>query len=122
MFWDFMFSEPRFIKEDRWLVKQVTFPGHATTTTRVFYEAVYHVLFEADCVHYIYGTGSYWKDNIGKASFTIAGTEKGGTKHLFIKLPRQNVSPISTSENVVTYELRNLEPEPDDHLTVTIPR
>ena len=30
---------------------------------------------DADFAHYIYGTGSHWKDNIGVAVFTVDGTD-----------------------------------------------
>ncbi|MGB6063623.1 MAG: hypothetical protein WBG50_02375 [Desulfomonilaceae bacterium] len=54
-----------------WMAKEVTFPGHAVTVTRVRYEAAYN----DGCATYIYGTGSLWKDTIGKAVFIIDGNE-----------------------------------------------
>jgi hypothetical protein len=68
------------MKEKRgWLVSQVTFAGHEGTTIHVTYEARYYSqgYHEAS---YTYGTGSLWKDNIGKAVFIVDSTEVGGQR------------------------------------------
>ncbi|MEW6347417.1 MAG: hypothetical protein AB1646_00015 [Thermodesulfobacteriota bacterium] len=41
-----------------WLVKDVTFPGHSYTRTRVVHEVPYY-LSNGPAAYYIYGTGSY---------------------------------------------------------------
>jgi hypothetical protein len=41
------------ITDDRWLVKHVAFPGHATTTTRVRYEARYNEFADSMVAYYI---------------------------------------------------------------------
>lgn len=53
-------------EETRWYVKEVTFPGGATTTTRVRYVAGYTSYLE-----YTYGTGNTWSGSIDRAVFVV---------------------------------------------------
>ncbi|MBN1291633.1 MAG: YARHG domain-containing protein [Candidatus Latescibacteria bacterium] len=61
-------SSAMFVKELRWLVKEVTFPSGKTTSTRVRYTAVYGNFGHLE---YLYGTGRTWKGTIGKAVFVV---------------------------------------------------
>jgi hypothetical protein len=107
------------VEDYRWLVKQVPFPGHATTTTRVSYEAPYHKT-DGLCAFYIYGTGSYWKDSIGKATFTINGGDVIEAKHLLVSWepPDLEITRTQTSVNTLIYELADFKPAPDSVLQV----
>jgi hypothetical protein len=60
--------------ETRWMMKEVTFKGKATTTIHVYYEAYYHntyfhsgILYEEGRYHD--SVGRYWKKKIEKAIF-----------------------------------------------------
>lgn len=64
-----------------WLVKRVTFQGHATTTIRVRYQAPYCYV-ESSILRYFaffyLGTGHYWKGQIAKATFLVDSRHMGG--------------------------------------------
>lgn len=112
-----------FSREGRqWRAGQVTFPGHATTIIRVMYEVNYHVSFVADApsiAEYIVGTGSLWKDNIGKAVFTVDASEIGGTKNFDaqLKIPQ---SHKLRSEQAVRFDATDFKPERDATLRIEI--
>jgi len=112
----------RFLKgghrDDRWLVKYVTFPGQARTTTRVRYEALYDRRIDTNHAYYIYGTGSYWKDSIGKAVFIIDGSEIGGAERFKVTSCEEASARRVISENLVEYELTSFEPDPDAQLEI----
>lgn len=95
------------VEDRRWMVKEVTFAGHTEATTRVKYEAPYHFI-DIKSAYYIYGTGSYWKNNIGKATFIVDASEIGGTTKIRTNLPQQDQKQIT--EHTVTYELKDFEP------------
>lgn len=106
--------------EDRkWLVHQITFPGRARTTVRVCYEAPYFFSGSGLSAYYIYGTGSYWKDNIGKAVFIIDSSYVGGRMRTDIKF-QPTVEGRQISENLVMYEIRDFKPDPEATLRVTV--
>ncbi|MEW6349383.1 MAG: hypothetical protein AB1646_10000 [Thermodesulfobacteriota bacterium] len=111
-----------FTKDRReWLAGQVTFPGHATTIIRVVYEVNYPVVavYGGDYAEYIVGTGSLWKDSIGKALFTVDGSEIGGTEYFDaeLKAPR---SHKLRSEHVVRIEVSDFKPQRDATLFIKI--
>jgi len=106
------------VQDYRWLVKQVTFPGHSTTTTSVHYEAPYHKS-DGRCAFYIYGTGSYWKDSIGKAVFTIDGTDVVEAPNIMVTCPPNlAITRKQISANALRYELTDFKPESQAVLTV----
>jgi hypothetical protein len=105
------------VEDRRWLVKEVTFPGHTETTTRVKYEAHYH-FSEGNIAFYIYGTGSYWRDNIGRATFIVDASEIGGTKKIKVNLTEQ--SRRQMTEDTVTYELKDFDPPADATLKISL--
>lgn len=108
------------VEDNRWLVKEVTFPGHSKITTRVKYEAHYVRSGEGKDVYYIYGTGTYWKDAIGKATFTVDASEIGGRSGLRVKVSSECTPRVSRDS--VTYEFSDLDPHPGASLEVFIPR
>jgi ankyrin repeat protein len=109
-----------------WLAGEATFPGHAISTIRVSYEADYdNCGMGCQKAIYIYGTGRYWKDSIGNASFIIDSTERGGVEraNTGFSTPETQKHVISRrliSANVVRYEIRDLEPEPGGALSITL--
>lgn len=106
------------VRDYRWLVKQVTFPGNAKTTTRVSYEASY-TPFEHWAAFYVYGTGSFWKGNIGKGTFTIDGNNVVAARHFDVRCdPKLASTRAVVSEYVVQYELTNFKPSPEATLAV----
>lgn len=108
-----------FSKEgNRWLARQVTFPGHAKTTIRVLYEAKY---YRGGRARYIIGTGSLWKDSIGRAAFTVDGSAIGGTKHFTASLKAAQSHRL-LSDKAVRIEVTNYEPEPNTALHITVNR
>ncbi|MFH1112762.1 MAG: hypothetical protein V1792_02465 [Pseudomonadota bacterium] len=110
-----------FVTDSRWLMKHVVFPGHQATTTRVTYEAPY---FGADsAASYIYGTGTYWKGSIGRATFTIDASELGKKVPLrtefFHSYAVANVIRTTIlADSVMTYEILDFNPLPDGELRV----
>lgn len=98
----------------RWLARHVTFPGHATTTIRVVYEANY---YRGALATYIIGTGSYWKGSIGRAAFTVDGSAIGGTKHFSAVLDAPQLQKLLT-EKAVRLEVLDYEPAPNVVLRV----
>lgn len=93
-------------EESRWMLKQLVFPGHARKTIRVRYEAEY----AGDrFAFYLYGTGRYWKGNIGKATFIIDSTDVGGTKNTSQGFGTTAGARFVT-ENLTRYEIADFEP------------
>ena len=106
------------VTDNRWLAKQVTFPGSSSTTTRVRYVARYDMRDDRGA-YYIYGTGSYWKGTIGKATFTIDGNGAVARENFHVKgLHKLETANKVVSETAVTYEVRDFEPEPDATLEI----
>jgi hypothetical protein len=97
----------RYVGDRRWMIGQVTFRGHATTNIRIRYEA------GSVPVYYVFGTGRYWKDQIGKAAFTIDTTDLGDIKEIMSFRFPAAPGPRTITKNVVRYELGNFEPERD---------
>jgi hypothetical protein len=92
--------------ESRWMVTQLTFPAHAKRTIHVRYEAKY----AADrFAVYHYGTGRYWKGNIGRAVFIVDSTDIGGIKNAPVHFRASRGSRM-IAENVVMYELSDFKP------------
>jgi hypothetical protein len=86
----------------RWMVREVTFPGHAATTIRVRYD--------------IQGLGSvayehsrYWKGNIRKAAFTIDRTNEPRTWRYSIIFP-SCPGPRMITDDLEKYELQDSKP------------
>ncbi len=101
---------------DNWLAGQVTFAGNATTTIRVFYEANY---YRGRYATYIVGTGSFWKDSIGKAAFVVDGAAIGGSKFFSAGLDAPNSRRLLT-EKALRIEASDYAPDPKAVLTVAI--
>ncbi len=116
------------IKEDReWLVSEVTFPGHAKTTIRVTYETEY--CGQRSCeVAYLYGTGSMWKDNIGKATFIIDSSALHRVSEVSTHFEQvsdsRSISKIAWSRpepsvsNPQRYVATDFKPYPDAYLRI----
>jgi len=111
------------VRTSSWLMGEATFPGNAMTTIRVRYESYYgNCGLGCQQAVYIYGTGRYWKDNIGKATFIVDSTEKGGAE-----TAAPSFSPTETkkfvihrrliSQNIAQYEIRDFEPDPQSTLS-----
>lgn len=99
-----------------WVAQHIAFEGNGRTTIRVSYEANYGIIPgtppKGVRAYYIYGTGAYWKDSIGRAVFTIDATETGGAKRWGVAgLPRRARRVVT--RNLIRYEVRDLEPNPD---------
>ncbi|MFH1115320.1 MAG: hypothetical protein V1792_15525 [Pseudomonadota bacterium] len=113
-------KEIKFSKEgDRWLAGQVTFPGHATTTIRIVYEADY---YRGDHLTYITGTGSHWKESIRKAAFTVDGSAIGGSKPFWAGLSDRPKIHRLISEKAVRIEVEDYEPSLKAVLSVGVGR
>ncbi|MBI5570107.1 MAG: ankyrin repeat domain-containing protein [Desulfomonile tiedjei] len=117
-------SVSRVEKHSAWLVGQAAFPGNATTTIRVRYEAPYdHCGMGCTKAVYIYGTGGYWKDSIGKAAFIVDSTEKRDTDRARVQFSvseaeKHAIRKRVISENIAKYVIQDFEPNPDSALTV----
>jgi ankyrin repeat protein len=113
-------------RKSKWLMGQATFPGHAVTTIRVTYESYYGSCgLGCEEASYIYGTGGFWKDNIGSAIFIVDSTERGGTDNIrggFSQTETKNhlVQQRSISKNLVRYEISEFEPHPESALSFTL--
>jgi len=105
-------------ENDCWLAAQVTFPGNATTTVRILYEANY---YRGLLASYIVGTGSLWKDSIGKAAFIVDGTAIGGSKEFSASLDAPNSRRLLT-EHALRIEANNYAPDPKTVMRVEIRR
>lgn len=118
------------LERDRhWLVSQITFPAHAKTTIRLTYEASYSGShYEAS---YIYGTGSLWKGNIGKAVFVVDSTELGGMTGRISTRFENGLEPVLFSKDVkpelreislstVRYEMSDFKPHPEAFFRIRI--
>lgn len=122
----------------RWKVVHCEFPAHAGTTIRATYEAEYYYnrSWYSKEAFYVWWTGSFWKDRIGKSSFTIDSSEVGGTRNIRVGFTvnstqigdtiqmregfRAFPGPRQLSANVVRYELVNYEPGPEDGLLIGV--
>ncbi|MEW6533401.1 MAG: hypothetical protein AB1473_21395 [Thermodesulfobacteriota bacterium] len=107
------------VEQRKWLVHQITFPGHTRTIIRVSYKASYNFFGPRPNAYYIYGTGSYWKDNIGKAVFIIDSSYVGGTKYTDTHFPSK-LGGRRISENLVMYEIGDFKPDPEAVLRVLV--
>jgi hypothetical protein len=113
-----------FAKEGKqWIAGQVTFSSHATTIIRVVYEIKYPETYKwasrDDFAEYIVGTGSLWKGNIGKAIFTVDGSEIGGTKNFDTRLNIPQSHKLR-SEQAVRFDAIDFKPERDATLLIEI--
>jgi hypothetical protein len=110
------FTEGRL--RNRWLVHRATFPGGTQTNIRVKYEA--HLSGEA--MNYVIGTGSYWKDLIGRAVFVIDAADIGGIGCANAKFHDLGATPDPEviSSNVLKFELTNFKPPPKAGLAVHV--
>lgn len=117
-------------QQRQWLTTRVRFAGHAPARIDVSYQAPYygkHALHAS----YLYGTGSLWKGNIGKAVFIVDSTERGGTKEILTRFEKgpwpgevlTDKKPESRAmgKNVLCLVLRDFEPEAEEHLSITLP-
>jgi hypothetical protein len=109
-------------KDRQWRAGQVTFSGHTSTIIRVMYEVNYHVSFVMNApltAEYIVGTGSLWKGSIGKAIFTVDGSEIGGAKNFdaHLNIPR---SHKLSSAQVIRFDVKDFKPERDATLLIEI--
>ncbi len=112
----------------KWLVSDITFPGHATTAIRIRYQADY--CNESCEAAYLLGTGSLWKDNIGKAVFIIDSTEVGGPEKIltyFAQGSREELiaekaieAPKTILKNVARYEIRDFKPDPKAYVRIKL--
>lgn len=106
-----------------WLVGQAVLPGHAITTIRLSYETSYNSGGRAGHeAFYIYGTGGYWKDSIGKATFIVDSAQRGGVDRAEAvfstsEATRYMIHRWLISEYVAKYEIRDFEPHPQGALT-----
>ena len=114
------------VKHSSWLVGKVMFPARTGMTIRASYETNYQNC-GFGCYHasYIYGTARHWKDNIGKAVFIIDATEKGGIERItprfsLTSTQRSSIRRRLISENLVRYEIRDIEPLPDAALVINL--
>lgn len=117
-------------KEDlHWLVARITFPSHMKTKVHLTYEALYY----GNCyeVSYIYGTGSLWKGNIGKAVFVVDSTELCGMTGRISTRFENGLEPVLFSEDVkpelreissstVRLEMTDFKPHPEAFFRVRI--
>ncbi len=103
------------IRDDRWMGQRVTFPRHAKTTVRTVYEATYGY----PPAFYIFGTGRYWKDGIGEATFVIDCTDVGGTGKVDVYFSVAP-GPKIVSGNVISFDVRKLKPPPDAQLYIAV--
>lgn len=96
-----------------WMVRHITFPGHARKTIRVRYEAPY-IRYEKSGGHgqgdYLHGSSSLWKGTIGKAVFIVDCTEVGGTKNIKVMGFGPSSGTRVLSDNVWKYEAKDIKP------------
>jgi hypothetical protein len=103
---------------NEWMGQRVTFPRHARTTIRTIYEADYPHHGPREAV-YIFGTGRYWKDGIGEATFVIDCTDIGGISKVDVYFPVAP-GPKILSGNVMAFDVRKLKPPPDAQLDIAV--
>jgi hypothetical protein len=101
---------------NEWMGQRVTFPRQARTTIRTIYEAEYA---NAGGAFYIFGTGRYWKDGIGEATFVIDCTDVGGIGKVDVYFPVAP-GPKIISGNVIIFDVRKLKPPPDAQLYIYV--
>jgi hypothetical protein len=115
--------------ERHWLVSQATFPGHERTTICVSYEAPYDGKGYREA-SYVYGTGSLWKGNIGKAVFIVDSSSLDSKETISTDFVRrvgsspipENVKsvPKQISKNKLRYEIRDFEPHPEAYFWIKV--
>ncbi|MFC1835809.1 hypothetical protein ACFL2Q_13955 [Thermodesulfobacteriota bacterium] len=105
-------------EDNRWMAREVTFPGKAKTTIRVMYEAEY-MIYWGHYAEYIIGTGASWKGSIGKAVLIIDCSATGGSENLTARLVHGKARRTVT-ENTVRLDLSDFEPKPDEKLYITV--
>ena len=103
-----------------WMVTKVKFRPRKRTTIRVSYTSAYNFRRDKVLAEYVYGTGSYWKSPIGRAVFTIDGSEIGGRKSFDLHIRATFAARRLDTEKTGRYEIRDFEPEPDACIAVEI--
>lgn len=112
--------------DNRWMVRAVEFPAKKKTTTRVRYEATYQDFGNCYGARYIFGTGSYWKGNIGKSKFIINCVVSEGQDMCRDQIQdagrgkKYNIARKKTKKDVVQYEMKNYKPDADDQIFMTV--
>jgi hypothetical protein len=102
---------------DFWHMQQVAFPGNQRTTIRLSYEAHYD-RGGRPSASYEYGTGGYWKGDIGVAAITINGAEVGGAKYFWLReIPSWR---RLITENAVRIETTNYKPKQNEQLVIML--
>ncbi len=116
-------SPPLSHTEPGWLLREVTFAGHAATTIRVMYETPYAPGIDLKTASYRIGTGRFWKEKIGHISLTIDSAGLGSTAGILsVYLLKEVVATRSLGDNLVRYEIANYEPSSRDNLNIDIGR
>jgi hypothetical protein len=103
---------------NEWMGHRITFQRHERTTIRTIYEARFAHAYPRGAF-YIFGTGRYWKDGIGKAAFVIDCTDVGGTGKVDVYFPVAP-RPKILSGNAITFDVRKLKPPPDAQLDIAV--
>jgi hypothetical protein len=102
-----------------WMGQRVTFPRRTRTTIRTIYEAEYSYPVWPRGAWYVYGTGRYWKDGIGEATFVIDCTDVGGTGKVDVCFPVAP-GPKTISGNVIIFGAKKLKPPPEAQLYIGV--
>jgi len=110
----------RHITTLRWFVREVTFPENSHTISKVIFRAPYsqsgHVFTYAG---YIFGTGRYWKDNIGEMTIIINHGDD-------IRIDRVNIGNNREYEfkwkanGKYKFFLENVEPEINENIFIFV--
>jgi hypothetical protein len=108
------------VSENSWIVKKVQFLSNKITETKVKYSVPYHELFDSRVAYYIFGTGSTWKGNIGKAKFRILSSKD--IPEIIVRFSdskRHGDSHIKKiSENEYEIEMINFKPDYSEKIEI----
>ena len=101
-------------------VRTVTFPSEEITKTRITYKSTYGAEAPSYLIaKYLYGTGSGWKNSIGKMTVRIQNKHKYNYPN-FVSLPNNSKVKI-INENTWEGVYTNIEPEKyNDTITITL--
>ncbi len=109
----------------RWMVKKVIFPSNTITTTRVRYEAPYQDFGECKAgMTYIYGTGSYWRGNIGESRFIVDATalpqdDRPKTMHFDKEIDKSKLMCSEPHDGILECMIKEYKPSQKGTVIVT---
>jgi hypothetical protein len=104
-------DDVRRIYTTNWYVKNVIFPEYQNSTSKVKYKVKYTEHSGYQIAKYIYGTGKYWKGDIGEIKIVISNYTYKWPYIVISDNQIKNATYLNIEDNKSTITIRNCKPE-----------